>query len=73
MCNLIDKILLNIEEYKKSNYIHKEYILWDKVYRYKAIGDITFGNKTTISTELDNLKKKLNEEVDNKELKEELN
>ncbi|WP_270505590.1 hypothetical protein [Paraclostridium sordellii] len=79
VCNLIDEILSNLEEYKKSDYIHQEIVFGDKVYGdksgrdiYKADGDITFGNKTTLSPELNSLKKRINEEVDEKELKEDL-
>lgn len=81
MMNLIDELLLNINEYKKSEYnsISGDYISGDKVSGdkagrdiNKAFGDITFGDKNTFSSELDNLKNKLNEGVEDKELKEEL-
>lgn len=72
--NLIDKLLLNIEEYKKPDYIYQEYIYGDKAGRdiNKAGQDITFGNKTTFSPELNTLKEQLSEGVDNIELKNEL-
>lgn len=81
MMELINKLNLNMDEYKKSEYstIAGDYVVGDKVSGdkagrdiNKADGDITFGNKTTFSAELNKLKNQLNEQIDDKELREEL-
>ncbi|MCQ4699112.1 hypothetical protein NE452_16420 [Paeniclostridium sordellii] len=76
MCNLIDEIISNIDEYKKPSpqLISGDVVFGDKAGRdiNKAGADIVFGNKTNVDENLNKLKNELNRNVENSDLKNEL-